>query len=228
MGWRAAIALLSARFGLPAQALNSTVVEVWRSGFLHRKTVGATRWDPSRSPRHPCATPCGVERGIDNAFQHGCLHAAVDEWINLHHLVNLARLAAELPAEQRQQLRRLKTVRLSCAAAYDATGCPELLDFSDPHRADYRRAIARARWTQGRPQRTTADGAWHQGHWLRIVVHSASLSPSPIDWLRVVARFSLVPAGFSDPISGRDRGLAGPLAPAAAATSRAASGCFIA
>jgi hypothetical protein len=122
----------------------------------------------------------------------------------------------------------LKTVRLSCAAAYDATGCPELLDFSDPHRADYRRAIARARWTQGRPQRTTADGAWHQGHWLRIVVHSASLSPSPIDWLRVVARFSLVPAGFSDPISGRDRGLAGPLAPAAAATSRAAAGCFIA
>ena len=149
--------------------------------------------------------------GRRHAFQHGCLHAAVDEWMNLNHLVDLARLAVALPAEQRQQLRRLKTVRLSCAAAYDATGCPELLDFSDPHRADCRRAIARAQWTQGRPQRTTADGAWHPGHWLRIVIHGASLSPSPIDWLRVVARFSLVPAGFNDPISGRDRGLAGML-----------------
>jgi hypothetical protein len=154
--------------------------------------------------------------------------------MNLNHLLDLARLAPALPVEQRQQLRRLKTVRLSCAAAYDATGCPELLSCTDPHRADCRRAIARARWTQGRPQRTTADGAWHPGHWLRIEFHSASLSPSPIDWLRVVARFSLVPrfnlvpAGFSDPISGRDRGLAGPLAPAAAATSRAAAGCFIA
>jgi hypothetical protein len=106
LGWRAAIALLSARFGLPAQALNITVVEVWRSGFVHRKTIGATRWDPSRSPRHPCATPCGVERGIDHAFQHGCLHAAVDEWMNLHHLLDLARLAAVLSAELRCRLRR--------------------------------------------------------------------------------------------------------------------------
>ena len=48
-------------------------------------------------------------------------------------------------------------------------------------------------------------------HWLRIVIHGASLSPSPIDWLRAVARFSLVPAAFNDPLSGRDRGLAGML-----------------
>jgi len=131
--------------------------------------------------------------------------------MNLDHLLDLARLAAALPAEQRQQLRRLKIVRLSCAAAYDATGRPELLDFSDPHRADCRRAIARARSIQGRPQWSSTDGAWHPGHWLRIVSHGAFLSPSPIDWLRVVARFSLVPAGFNDPITGRDRGLAGML-----------------
>ena len=149
--------------------------------------------------------------GRHHAFQHGCLHAAADQWMNLNHLLDLARLAPALPVEQRQRLRRLKTVRLSCAAAYDATGCPELLSCTDPHRADCRRAIARARWTQGRPQRAIADGAWHPGHWLRNVSHRASLSPSPIDWLRVVARFSLLPAAFNDPISGRDLGLAGML-----------------
>lgn len=51
-------------------------------------------------------------------------------------------------------------MRLSCAAAYDATGRPELLDFTDPQRADCRRAIARSQWTQGRPQRSSTDGAW--------------------------------------------------------------------
>ncbi|WP_411873888.1 hypothetical protein [Vulcanococcus limneticus] len=52
----------------------------------------------------------------------------------------------------------MKTVRLSGAAAYDATGRPELLDFTDPHRADCRRAIARAQWTQARPQMSSTDG----------------------------------------------------------------------
>ena len=80
--------------------------------------------------------------------------------MNLDHLLDLACPAAALLAEQRQQLRRLKTMRLSCAAAYDATGRPELLDFTDPQRADCRRAIARAQWIQGRPQRSSTDGAW--------------------------------------------------------------------
>jgi hypothetical protein len=53
----------------------------------------------------------------------------------------------------------------------------------------------------------SADGAWHPGHWLATVVHRASLSPSPLDWLRVVARFSLLPAAFNDPLTGEDRGL---------------------
>jgi hypothetical protein len=90
--------------------------------------------------------------------------------MNLDHLLDLACPAAALPAEQRQQLRRLKTMRLSCAAAYDATGRPELLDFTDPQRADCRRAIARAQWTQGRPQRSSTDGAWGmlQARWCRL------------------------------------------------------------
>ena len=37
---------------------------------------------------------------------------------------------------------------------------------------------------------------------------SSRLSGSPIDWLRVIARFSLLPAAFNDPLTGRDVGLA--------------------
>ena len=107
-----------------------------------------------------------------HAFLHGCLHAASDQWMDLRHLLDLARLASALPAEEREPLRHRIVVRQSCA---------------------------------------TADGAWHVGHWLQTVLQQASLSTSPIDWLRVIARFSLLPAAFNDPITGRDVGLAGML-----------------
>lgn len=142
-----------------------------------------------------------------HAFQHACLHAASDQWMDLRHLLDLARLASTIPPEEGNQLRRRKSVRLSCAAAHDATGSEALLRCTDLRRLDCRRAIARARWTQRRPPRATADGAWHPGHWFHTVVHRASLSGSPIDWLRVIARFSLLPAAFNDPETGRDVGL---------------------
>lgn len=144
---------------------------------------------------------------LEDAFRHSCLHAASDQWMELRHLVDITLLARQLPQSAGISLRRQRCVRLSCAAAHDATGCPSLLAFTDPRRADCRRAIARARWAQERPPRISADGAWHPGHWLGTVLRQASLSPSPIDWLRVVARFSLLPAAFNDPLSGEDRGL---------------------
>lgn len=144
---------------------------------------------------------------LEHAFRHSCLHAASDQWMNLHHLLDITLLARQLPEATGARLRRERTVRLSCAAAHDATGCAALLAFTDPTRADCRRAIARARWAQERRPRVSADGAWHPGHWLATVVHRASLSPSPLDWLRVVARFSLLPAAFNDPLTGEDRGL---------------------
>lgn len=142
-----------------------------------------------------------------HAYLHGCLHAASDQWMDLRHLLDLARLASGLAPEERERLGRRSFVRASRAVAHEATGAPALLDRGDPRRARVRRALARARWSQERPPRTSGDGAWHPGHWLGVVVHQASLSGSPIDWLRVIARFSLLPAAFNDPITGRDVGL---------------------
>jgi hypothetical protein len=150
-------------------------------------------WLPTLSRRH--------------AFLHGCLHAASDQWMDLRHLLDLARLARGLAPEERERLGRLSFVCASSAAAHDATGASPLLECGDPRGAAARQALARARWSQERPLRATADGAWHPGHWLGIVIHQASLSGSPIDWLRVIARFSLLPAAFNDPITGRDVGL---------------------
>ena len=144
---------------------------------------------------------------LEHAFRHSCLHAASDQWMNLHHLLDIALLARQLPLASGTRLRRECSVRLSCAAAHDATGCPALLTFTNLRQADCRRAISRARWAQERPPRVSADGAWHPGHWVGTVVHRAALSPSPLDWLRVVARFSLLPASFNDPLTGEDRGL---------------------
>ncbi|MEB3258932.1 MAG: nucleotidyltransferase family protein [Cyanobacteriota bacterium] len=144
---------------------------------------------------------------LEHAFRHSCLHAASDQWMTLHHLLDVALLARQLPPATGPRLRRERCVRHSCAAAYDATGCSALLAFTDPGRPDCRRAIARARWTQERPPRVSAEGAWHPGHWLATVRQQASLSSSPLDWLRVVARFSVLPAAFNDPLTGEDRGL---------------------
>jgi len=156
--------------------------------------------------RQPVAT-----LGLEHAFRHCCLHAACDQWMELRQLVDLTHLAALLPAASGARLRQLSSVRQSCAAAHAATGASHLLAFSDPGSRESRRVVARARWTQERPPRLGADGAWHPGHWLAAVGHMASLSPSPLDWLRVVARFSLLPAAFNDPLTGHDRGLAGML-----------------
>ena len=144
---------------------------------------------------------------LEHAFRHCCLHAAIDRWMELRQLVDLTQLAQQMPPESGARLARLSSVRRSCAAAYAATGCPDLLAFTDPLRRDCRRAIALACWAQQRPPRLSADGAWHPGHWWGTVIHFAGLSPSPLDWLRVLARFSLLPAAFNDPITGEDRGL---------------------
>lgn len=148
---------------------------------------------------------------MEHAFRHACVHAASDQWMELRQMVDLALLARRMPPQAGLRLRRLRCVRLSCATAYDATGCAELLPFTDLTRSDCLQAIARARWTQERPPRTTADGAWHPGHWLGTVRQQSSLSSSPIDWLRVIARFSLLPAAFNDPLTGQDVGFLGML-----------------
>ncbi|MFM8660838.1 MAG: hypothetical protein ACKOCI_05755, partial [Cyanobium sp.] len=51
-------------------------------------------------------------------------------------------------------------------------------------------------------------GPWSVRRWLAQLASRAALSPDPGDWLRVLRSFTLLPAAFNDPITGKDRGLA--------------------
>ena len=142
-----------------------------------------------------------------HAFLHACAHAAKDEWMTLRHLVDIERLAREIPAEDRPLLRQSKAVRLSCAVAYQSLANPVLLEYTNPIKRNCRKAIAKAQWNQLRQPRARATLPWQPKHWLGALGHTLLLARSPQDWLRTVACFTVPPATFNDPITGKDRNL---------------------
>lgn len=146
---------------------------------------------------------------LRHAFLHACAHAAKDQWMSLRSLVDIDRLARLQPHDEHARVRRLTCVRLSCATAHQAIGSPYLLAYTDPNRWDCQWALKRAQWAQMRSEHLEADGPWRPWHWAATIHRLAQLSPSPLDWLRTVAFFSLPPRAFSNPETGQDLGLAG-------------------
>lgn len=129
--------------------------------------------------------------------------------MSLRSLVDIDRLARLQPLDEQARLRRLACVRLSCAAAHQATGSPYLLAYTDRNRRDCQWALNRAQWAQMRSELLEADGPWRPWHWTGTIHRLARLSPSPLDWLRTLAFFSLPPRAFSNPETDQDLGLAG-------------------
>jgi len=142
-----------------------------------------------------------------HAFLHACAHAAKDEWMTLRHLVDIERLARQIPVEDRPLLRKSKAVRLSCAVAYHSLASPVLLECTNPRNRGCRKAIAKAQWNQLRQPRARVKLPWNPEHWLGALGHNLLLTRSPQDWLRTLACFTVPPADFNDPITGKDRNL---------------------
>ena len=142
-----------------------------------------------------------------HAFLHACAHAAKDEWMTLRHLVDIERLARQLTVEDRALLGKSKAVRLSCAVAYHSLASPVLLECTNPVNRHCRKAIAKAQWNQLRQPRARAKLPWKPEHWLGALGHMLLLARTPQDWLRTVACFTVPPATFNDPITGKDRNL---------------------
>jgi hypothetical protein len=146
--------------------------------------------------------------GMADAFRFAAVHAAKDDWHSLRHLVDLHRLARQLPAAAHAALRRQRLVRLSAAVAHAATGGPELLALSRPVPLGLRRALALSQRAQALPAPPRPlPGPWSFRRWLAMLARRAALSPHPSDWLRVLLSFTLLPAAFNDPTTGADRGL---------------------
>ena len=146
--------------------------------------------------------------GLADALLFAAVHAAKDDWHSLRHLVDLHRLASRISADALAALRRHRLVRLSVAVAHAATGGPELLALSQPVPLGLQQALAlslRAQALPAPPQ--PLPGPWRFRRWLALLARQSSLSPAPCDWLRVLLSFTLLPAAFNDPITGKDRGL---------------------
>jgi hypothetical protein len=143
-----------------------------------------------------------------DAFRFAAVHAAKDDWHSLRNLVDLDRLARQLPAAAHTALRRQRLLRLSAGVAHAATGGPELLSLCWPVPLGVRWAVALSHRTQALPAPPQPPpGLWSFRAWLVMLLRRAALSRHPIDWLRMVLYFILLPAAFNDPITGADRGL---------------------
>lgn len=144
-----------------------------------------------------------------HAFQHGCAHAAKDQWMCLRNLVDLDRLARQLNPNDCRQLSRLRVVAWSAAVTYATTVGVQLRPLFEPASLGCRRALWRAQRSQALAWRCQGPGPWTPQRWLETVWRMLILSGNPIDWLRTVLYFTFRPSAFTNSRTGKDHGLAG-------------------
>ena len=145
-----------------------------------------------------------------HAFRHACAHAAKDEWMCLRNLIDIDRLADQLKGCDLRRLRHQPTVRWSGAVTHAVTANEALhhLNRGRPS-AGSSRAMVQADHAQAKPLPSQGPGPWTPRRWASTVGGLLLLSRAPRDWLRTLLFCTLLPAAFSDPETGEDRGLAG-------------------
>ena len=142
-----------------------------------------------------------------HCFQHACAHAAKDQWMCLRNLIDIERLAHQLSRAELTSLSHLPIVHQSCAAAYLATAFDGLKCAALPHQPGATLALRRASRNQRLPWRSQVTADWSLGQWASLVGRQLALSYAAGDWIRTLLYFLILPAAFSDPVSGKDRGL---------------------
>lgn len=146
-----------------------------------------------------------------HAFQHACSHAAQDQWMCLRNLVDIDRLADQLPGLDRIRLRHQPMVGCSAAVTHAVTGNEALGPLHRGTGPGSTHALVRAAQAQLLPWRSQGPGPWTPRHWATTVQRMLVMSHDPRDWLRILLLFSLPPAACSDPATGEALGLAGVL-----------------
>jgi hypothetical protein len=100
-------------------------------------------------------------------------------------------------------------LRYSCAIAHDLSGNDSLLYLFD------RTDISIAKALKVSPPRSNPsmagpeDAPWRPQRFFAVVARMLKLSINGEDWLRTLLYYTLLPAAFSDPNNGKDRGLVG-------------------
>ena len=145
-----------------------------------------------------------------HAFQHACAHAAKDQWMCLRNLVDIDRLADQLKGKDLSTLSHQRMVCWSCAVTHATTKNEALRPLMRRGTSGSTTALARATQAQVMPwRRSQGPGPWTPRRWASMVWRLLVLSRDARDWLRTLLFFALLPAAFSDPETGEDRGLAG-------------------
>jgi len=152
----------------------------------------------------PVSTLCHL-----HAFQHACAHAAKDQWMCLRNLVDIDRLVRVNCNDSLDSLRHFRLVRWSCLVTHAFGGSDKLLSLIDPKEVSNKRALREAHLAQIRPWRGIGDQPWKPQRWFSAVARTLSLSITAEDQIRTLLYHILLPAAFSDPQTGKDRGLAG-------------------
>lgn len=146
-----------------------------------------------------------------HAFRHACAHAFKDQWRSLRDLIDIDRLACQLPVDDLRSLATKRSVRISTSAAHALTRSDCLTACSlKPQSRRYAAVSQLATVAQLRCQSVfirESDEPWSICFLLanasRLLQHSAD----PVDGIRFLFWVLLPPRLFNDPRTGRDRGL---------------------
>lgn len=152
-----------------------------------------------------------------HALQHACAHAAKDQWMSLRHLIDIDRLAASLQAEELEGRCSLAVMRWSFWATGSVTQSQAMARCAaSPPRVRERLAVLeRAKRSQLLPLgvwRRAQAQRWSPGEHAAKVWWSWKAAHGLQDRVRLLVGHLLLPSDFSDPATGRDRGLAAALA----------------
>ena len=126
----------------------------------------------------------------------------------LRNLIDVDRLANQLNGIDLSKLHHQPTVRWSCAVTHVVTGSEALSRRNLGHASGSSRAMVWAAHAQLMPWRSQGPGPWTPRRWASTVWRLLVLSHDARDWIRTLLFYTLLPAAFSDPETGEDRGLA--------------------
>ena len=145
-----------------------------------------------------------------HAFQHACAHAAKDQWMCLRNLIDIDRLAEQITGKDLSTLSHQPMVCWSCVVTHAVTRNMALRPLMRRGTSGSTKALAKATQAQLMPWRCSqGSGPWTPRRWASMVWRLLVLSRDARDWFRTLLFFTLLPAAFSDPETGEDRGLAG-------------------
>lgn len=146
-----------------------------------------------------------------DALSHACAHAFKDHWRSLRDLIDIDRLAGQLPEDALLSLASRRSVKLSASVAHALTGSDCLAALSlKPQSRRYGAVCAEGKVAQLRSQPVflkEPGEPWSLRNNIANNRRMIGLGARPMDWIRSLLSALLPPSLFNDQQTGQDRRL---------------------